>query len=171
MSPTVSPQPIHPTPSSIRWSYSFRLPHSPQSVRVARLALGAALDGHDMAELVDTAQLLTSEMVTNSYRYTDGPSQVCVTGLTEHRLRVSVWDNSPVIPTPFDEVPGPCSYRSAVTETREMAEAPGGRGLLLVRLCADRWGGQRLGEQRFGLAGKLLWYELTAQPKAYGVAA
>ncbi|MEU9114481.1 hypothetical protein AB0D04_22485 [Streptomyces sp. NPDC048483] len=84
---------------------------------------------------------------------------------------MSLWDSSPVNPTPFDEASGPWSCRSAVAETCEMAEAPGGRGLLLVRLCADRWGGQRLGEQRFGLAGKLLWYELAPRREAYGAAA
>lgn len=39
-------------------------------------------------------------------------------------------------------------------------DADGGRGLLLVRLCADNWGGYPLPADLFGQSGKLLWFEL-----------
>ncbi|MBP8539976.1 ATP-binding protein, partial [Streptomyces sp. MK37H] len=44
-------------------------------------------------------------------------------------------------------------------------------GLLIVRLCADNWGGYPLADDLFGISGKLLWFELTPQQNAYEIAA
>ncbi|TJZ52909.1 ATP-binding protein [Streptomyces piniterrae] len=175
MSRTVSPQSPSPEPAYERWAYSFHLPHSPRSVRVARLALRAVLDGHGMTELADTAVLLTSEMVTNSYRYApDGPTRVRVRGLAESRLRVSVWDSNPVIPTPFDQPPSSCAHGTVAARAAEAAtEETHGRGLLLVQLCADDWGGYAYGQHPSGTGstGKFLWYELAHRCGPYGIAA
>ncbi|UQA93574.1 ATP-binding protein [Streptomyces halobius] len=174
MSRTVSPQSPSSESADKPWAYSFHLPHSPRSVRVARLALHAVLHGHGMSELIDTAELLTSEMVSNSYRHApDGPTQVRVRGLAESRLRVSVWDSNPVIPTPFDRPPGPYAYELAAARVAERATEVDGRGLLLVQLCADNWGGYSLDQFPYGpgATGKLLWYELIQSYDSYGVAA
>ncbi|WP_244320920.1 hypothetical protein [Streptomyces melanosporofaciens] len=52
-------------------------------------------------------------------------------------------------------------------------EATYGRGLLIVRICADNWGGYALADELFGRSGKLLWFELAPQPPrdAYEIAA
>ncbi|MPY64822.1 ATP-binding protein, partial [Streptomyces spongiae] len=53
------------------------------------------------------------------------------------------------------------------------ADATRGRGLLLVRQCADAWGGWPLGDDRSGRsAGKLMWFEVGgAGARRQGVAA
>ncbi|GAA3792509.1 hypothetical protein ACFS5L_12200 [Streptomyces phyllanthi] len=58
---TVSPS---PTPA---WSYALHLPHDPRAPRVARMTLRAVLPAYGISELLDTAELLASELVTNAY--------------------------------------------------------------------------------------------------------
>ena len=136
------------------WSYALRLPHDPRAARVARMTVRAALNGHGLPELLNTTELLTSELVTNAYRHTKGPASLRLTALGEGRLRVGVWDNSPHIPAPFDKPPGD---RIPPAPT----DAEGGRGLLLVREYASSWGGWPLGDGLLGRgAGKLLWFEV-----------
>lgn len=67
-----------------------------------------------------------------------------------------------LIPAPFDRPPG--LLRPVVPPGAAGSER--GRGLLLVGLCADNWGGYPLGDVLFGTSGKLLWFELDAQPEA-----
>ncbi|WP_269462905.1 hypothetical protein [Streptomyces malaysiensis] len=43
--------------------------------------------------------------------------------------------------------------------------------MLIVRLCADNWGGYPLADDLFGISGKLLWFELTPHQHAYEIAA
>lgn len=137
------------------WSYALHLPHDPRAPRVARMTLRAALTGHGMGELLDVAELLTSEMVTNSYRHTKGPASLRLRSVRVGRLRVGVWDSDPHIPAPFDEPPGPFGAPAPV-------DSDGGRGLFLVRRCADAWGGWPLVDQLSGSGGKLLWFEVEA---------
>ncbi|MET9634984.1 hypothetical protein ABZY83_00920 [Streptomyces virginiae] len=65
-------------------------------------------------------------------------------------MRVGVWDTHPHIPAPFAGDPAPPA-----------PEAEDGRGLVLVRLCADRYGSHCLDG---GYAGKPLWAECAAAP-------
>ncbi|MGP3638434.1 ATP-binding protein [Streptomyces sp. 24-1644] len=152
---TVSPQ----TP----WSYVLQLPHDPRAPRVARMMLRAVLGLHGPTELLDTAELLACELVTNAYRHSDGQATLRLRRTEDGGLRVSVWDNNPLIPAPFDRPPGALALLPAPTPAAETAE--GGRGLLLVRECADNWGGYPLGDGLFGRGGKLLWFELTPKPE------
>ncbi|GAA3370562.1 ATP-binding protein [Streptomyces sannanensis] len=137
------------------WSYSLQLPHDPRAPRVARMTLRAVLGGHDMGELLDTAELLVCELVTNAYRHSDGPAALRLRSMEGGWLRVGVWDTNPVIPAPFDKPPG------AAVPGVGTVDSDGGRGLLLVQLCADNWGGHLLGDDLFGRGGKLLWFELA----------
>jgi anti-sigma regulatory factor (Ser/Thr protein kinase) len=119
---TVSPSECEGPPT---WAYALQLPHDARAARIARVTLRAVLAGHGMAQLQDNAELLASELVTNAYRYSDGPAGLRLRGLGGDRLRVSVWDTNPHIPPPFDNrsrplCPGP-------------AEADGGVG---CSLCA-----------------------------------
>lgn len=127
------------TPS---WAYTLRLPHDPRAAGIARSTLRAVLRSHGMTRLTDTAELLASELVSNAYRHTYGPCALRLRATAPERVRIGVWDTSPDIPAPFGDEPDP--------------DAEGGRGLVLVRLCAERYGSYRLnGAQR----GKLLWVE------------
>lgn len=143
---TVSPS---PTPA---WSYALHLPHDPRAPRIARMTLRAVLPAYGMGELLDTAELLTSELVTNAYRHTKGPAALRLRALggldgePRSGVRVTVWDTDPHVPSPFGE-----------PDERSL----GGRGLLLVREWADRWGGCLVGDDH-GRGGKVLWFELDA---------
>ncbi|MEV0275323.1 ATP-binding protein [Streptomyces sp. NPDC050610] len=147
------------------WTYTLDLPHDPRAAGVARTTLRAVLFRHAISELVDVAELLTSELVTNAYLHSDGPASLRLhsTGLEDERLRVSVWDTNPDIPTTF---------RERVAPPRDCdREGEGGRGLLLVQMCADRWGSHLLDDELCGKRGKMLWFELDANGSTYRTAA
>lgn len=134
------------------WAYALRLPHDPRAARVARMTVRAALTSHGRDEVLDAVELLTSELVTNAYRHTDGPASLRLSALGDGRLRVGVWDGHPYVPAPFG---GPA--RGRVPDAR----VEGGRGLFLVEQYADSWGGWSLGNDPLGrCGGKLLWFEV-----------
>ncbi|GHG72523.1 ATP-binding protein [Streptomyces griseocarneus] len=121
------------------WTYTLELPHDPRSPGVARLALRAVLDSHGMSEIAETAELLASELVTNAYVHTEGPCSLRLRGREGERVRVTVWDTSPVVPS--ERAAGP--------------DSEAGRGLMLVREWADDWGNSTSHHD-----GKSLWFEL-----------
>ncbi|WP_328358315.1 ATP-binding protein [Streptomyces sp. NBC_00445] len=136
------------------WVYALRLPHDPRAARVARMTVRATLNGHGMHEVVDVVELLTSELVTNAYRHTRGPSSLRLTALGDGRLRTGVWDTSSHIPAPFDKPPGD-------RVPPPPADVTSGHGLLLVQEYADSWGGWPIGDGLLDRgAGKLLWFEV-----------
>ncbi|MEU8462771.1 ATP-binding protein [Streptomyces sp. NPDC029003] len=128
------------TPS---WAYTLHLPHDPRAAGIARATLRAVLDRHGINAVADTAELLASELVSNAYRHTRGPCALRLRALSADRLRIGVWDTSPDIPGPFTPP----------------THAESGRGLLLVTLCASRYGARLLPSPQ---TGKLLWAECTA---------
>ncbi|MET9430842.1 ATP-binding protein [Streptomyces sp. NPDC003036] len=131
------------------WAYTLHLPHDPRAPRVARHTLRTVLAAHGMAGLLDTAELLASELVTNAHRYSAEPYTLRLRALEEPvRLRLSVWDANPHIPAPF---------RGIAPSPREDDER--GRGLHLVQSCADNWGAYELQGGLHGRPGKLLWVE------------
>ncbi|MEU7281792.1 ATP-binding protein [Streptomyces sp. NPDC045431] len=131
------------------WAYTLHLPHDPRAPRVARHTLRTVLAAHGMAGLLDTAELLASELVTNAHRYSAEPYTLRLRALEEPvRLRLSVWDANPHIPAPF---------RGVVSSPGEDDER--GRGLHLVQSCADNWGAYELQGGLHGRPGKLLWVE------------
>ncbi|MEU7135294.1 ATP-binding protein [Streptomyces sp. NPDC046261] len=137
---TVSPAPP--------WSYILELPRDPRAPGIARVTTRAVLDSHGMTEIAADATLLTCELVTNAYLHTDGPCSLSLRGRPGAQLRVGVWDTSPVVPPPFDGAAAPGD------------RGPGGeagRGLVLLRMCADSWGSRTYDKRRFG---KMLWFEL-----------
>lgn len=139
------------------WAYTLQLPHDPRAPGIARCTLRAVLRSHGMAQLTDTAELLASELVTNAHLHSSGPYALRLSAADADRLRVGVWDTNPDIPAPFgDALPGPGGD--------SLAES--GRGLELVRLCADGWGSYLLGSGPAGRGGKLLWVECERDPDA-----
>lgn len=128
------------------WEYSLYIPNDLRAVTVSRRTLRLILTMHGLAAFADTAELLAAELVANAVRHTKGPAALRVRW-TAGVLRIGAWDadpEPPEPPAPFEEVAG-------------LEE---GRGLALVRACADLWGWQPL--SRFGNRGKYVWCELAA---------
>ncbi|MFI9235955.1 ATP-binding protein [Streptomyces sp. NPDC053079] len=150
-----------------RWSYSLILPHDPRSARIARLTLRGVLESHDMGELADVAELVVSEFVTNSYLSTEGPAEVRLKEAGDGRIRISVWDTSPEIPAEFAR-PGRRG-KHFTPGTANIGDSGG--GLSIVRLCAESWGSWALRQSLPGVAGKLLWCEVSPRSGSLGMAA
>ncbi|MGW0703718.1 ATP-binding protein [Streptomyces sp. NPDC002867] len=126
------------------WTYALQLPQDARAPGIARHTLRAVLHAHRLGALVEIAELLASELVTNALRHTDGPYGLRLRAPERGRLRLGVWDTCPDIPAPFEGLP-----------RRPAPDAEGGRGLCLVAACADAWGATALPR-----GGKLLWVEL-----------
>ncbi len=129
------------------WAYTLQLPHDPRAAGIARSTVRAVLRSHAMPGPADTAELLASELVANAYRHAYGPCALRLRAMAADRVRVGVWDTNPAIPAPFG---GETAAPGAAPEAED------GRGLVLVRLYADRYGAYRLDGAH---AGKLLWAE------------
>ena len=113
--------------------------HDVTHVATARSAIAAWLDRHDASDdLRDAVLLLTSELVTNAVRNTNGLVRVTV-GLVLGGIKVQV----------FDEGLDPPARRVAADD------ATSGRGLAIVEAIADRWGThQSIGDDH---VGKVVW--------------
>jgi two-component sensor histidine kinase len=117
------------------------LPHTVTAVRTARRFVDGELSGWGVPVDPDaryTAELLTSEIVTNALRYGAPPLRVAVQRLGRSCLRVEVGDGTRRPPARLDPSPG----------------HEGGRGILLLDQLATAWGYRPLGR------GKVVWYEL-----------
>jgi len=128
------------------WEYSLYIPNDPRSVTVCRRTLRLILTMHGLIGVVDVAELLATELVSNAVRHTEGPAALRVRWAAGV-LRVGAWDANPEPPEP----PG---------QLERLADMEEGRGLTLVRACADVWGWQPLA--RDGSRGKYVWCEVAA---------
>ncbi|MFI1208462.1 ATP-binding protein [Streptomyces sp. NPDC020802] len=131
------------------WAYTLQLPHDPRALGIARATLRTVLASHDLGRLAPTAELLAAELLANAHLHTRGPYALHLRAAEPGRLRIGVWDSAPAVPRGFDDpgaVPPP--------DTSE-----NGRGLHLVRACADTWGASVLRELGVSRGGKLLWAE------------
>ncbi|WNM30020.1 ATP-binding protein [Streptomyces sp. Li-HN-5-11] len=128
------------------WEYCLYIPNDPRAVTVSRRTLRLILTMHGLIRLADTAELLATELISNAVRHTKGPAALRVRW-TASVLRIGAWDADPAPP----EAPVPLEQ---VTDLEE------GRGLALVKACADLWGWQPLARE--GNRGKVVWCELTA---------
>ncbi len=115
-----------------------KLPPAPESARQARRFVAEVLQAARADSLVDTAALLTSELVTNGIVHAHTEMQVVVEA-TSAWVRVEVIDGNPMLPARrgYD------------------AEALTGRGLEMVELLADDFGMQPLEND-----GKRVWFRL-----------
>ncbi|MGC9381030.1 SpoIIE family protein phosphatase [Streptomyces sp. MH13] len=114
----------------------WTLPREPRSVGRARELARARLLDWDLEPLVDTTELLVSELVTNALRYGEGEIRLRL--LLDRTLVCEVWDSGLVQPR-----------RRRARDTDE-----GGRGLQLVGLLSAAWGSRRTPR------GKTVWFEL-----------
>jgi len=115
----------------------WRLPREPRSVGRARELARGQLTAWGLEDLVDTTELLVSELVTNALRYGEGEIRLRL--LRDRTLVCEVWDAGLVQPR-----------RRRARDTDE-----GGRGLQLVGLLSAAWGARRTPR------GKTVWFELA----------
>ncbi|WP_405618729.1 ATP-binding protein [Streptomyces sp. NBC_00076] len=127
------------------WEYCLYIPNDLRAVTVSRRTLRLILTMHGLIGLVDVAELLAAELVSNAVRHTKGPAALRVRWAAGV-LRIGAWDADP-------EPPEPPTPMDQDTEREE------GRGLALVRACADVWGWHPLA--RHGNRGKYVWCELA----------
>jgi anti-sigma regulatory factor (Ser/Thr protein kinase) len=115
---------------------TFELPASASSAGLARVLVRSALAGFE-TQLVEVAELLVSELVTNAVAHARS-APVMRIDVTGDAVRVMV----------ADAAPGPVEVADAAQD------APGGRGLLLVDSLAASWGWSPTPE------GKRVWFTL-----------
>ena len=108
----------------------------------ARELARAQLVAWDLEDLIDTTELLVSELVTNALRYGEGEIRLRL--LLDRTLVCEVWDACLVQPR-----------RRRARDTDE-----GGRGLQLVGLLSAAWGSRRTP------LGKTVWFELALLERA-----
>ncbi|KAF4409234.1 MULTISPECIES: ATP-binding protein [Streptomyces] len=125
------------------FEYRLRIPHDPRSVSVARTSLRAALTAHEVPDLVERAELLASEMLTNAIVHSDGEAQLRLRWARD-ALTLSVWDTSPK--PPDLRITG--------------SDDEGGRGLHLLETLADRWDHYPVPPNRCGDMSKVVWCEI-----------
>ncbi|APE25440.1 ATP-binding SpoIIE family protein phosphatase [Streptomyces venezuelae] len=111
------------------------LPSDPAAVSGARRFASDVLANWELEELAFTTELVVSELVTNAIRYGKSPVQLRL--ILQSTLTCEVSDASSTAPH--------------LRRARTFDE--GGRGLLLVAQCAERWG------TRHGREGKVIWAE------------
>ncbi len=115
----------------------------PGAVPCARHHAREILRGASLKELIEPAELVVSEMVTNAIQACgglDGDAEAVVRlwlVIVDHGVLVMVWDASPSRPQPQSAEP----------------EAESGRGLLLVDALSDSWGSFELADE----PGKVVW--------------
>jgi serine phosphatase RsbU (regulator of sigma subunit)/anti-sigma regulatory factor (Ser/Thr protein kinase) len=117
---------------SITWKLASEL----TSARRARLLVRRRLKRWGLSELIPTAELLASELVTNAVRYAQG--SIALRLVREGGLVCEVLDDSAALPR----------LRHAGDEDER------GRGLQVVSQLAKRWGARRTH------SGKVVWCEL-----------
>jgi hypothetical protein len=118
------------------WVADWLLEPVPLAASQARRLVRATLTRWDLLHLADTAELLASELITNSIVRASRPIGLRL--LYTGTLTCEVQDDDYTLPAP-----------RAVAALEES-----GRGLSIVNAVARRWGASRTA------AGKLVWFEL-----------
>lgn len=119
----------------------MRLPSTVQAPAAAREFLRAAACPTHHARVLDEAELLVSELVTNAVLHGAPPITVRVECDNSHNLRVAVTDRNPEPAVPREAGP----------------QDESGRGIRLVDVISDRWGVRARPDE-----GKDVWFELCS---------
>jgi anti-sigma regulatory factor (Ser/Thr protein kinase) len=129
------------------WEYTLYVPRDPRAIGIGRRTLRDILTAHHLPALVEPAELLASELLTNALRHTRGPAALKLRR-AGRSFRLGAWDTDPAPP---------------VTGRPRDPDDESGRGLPLVEACADDWGWFRIDAD--GSGGKYVWCELeTGRP-------
>jgi GAF domain-containing protein len=115
--------------------YVRTLPPDGKAAGQARTAVREQLVRWGLEELVDTTELVVSELVGNALRYGNAPGELRL--LRDERLSVEVSDSGPDLPQ--------IQHADVSDES--------GRGLQLINMLCRRWGSCRTPE------GKVVWAE------------
>ena len=108
---------------------AFVLPSIPESVRIARFHVRAALGFHGLGEYADDAEIVTSELVTNAVQHVrdDGTETIGVT-------LARVWNPAAVTVVVSDSSPEGPVRRDTPADSEQ------GRGLQIVEALSAHWG-------------------------------
>jgi len=120
-------------------AYRLEIDDTVDSAATARGFTAGVLEQAGCREVLDTAVLLVSELVTNALRHAR-PPYALVLDLTSDYLECRVEDNEDAVPTR--------------ASSGELAES--GRGLVLLEALATEWG-----TRDRGAAGKTTWFRLA----------
>ncbi|MFB6777827.1 SpoIIE family protein phosphatase [Streptomyces sp. NPDC056352] len=118
--------------------------HHLQGVARVRVFLRDLLRQWDRAQLQETLELVTTEVVTNALIHADSEVELRLREYPD-RIRVEVRDSDPHPPVPT----------AIVAEEETNQEAESGRGLLIVDALAGDWGSSPAGR------GKTTWFEIA----------
>ncbi|MFI1016417.1 ATP-binding protein [Streptomyces sp. NPDC020965] len=130
-------------------SWRIALPHSAAAVPLARALIRTALTQVATATDIDTAELLTAELVANAVKHTPRASPIQL--VVEQRAtgcQVEVHDGDPTPPgglSPAAPPPAPDPWQE------------NGRGLLLIHALSAECGHRITG------GGKAVWFRLPAR--------
>ncbi|MCW2758193.1 MAG: ATP-binding region, ATPase domain protein [Nocardioidaceae bacterium] len=134
---------------SLRKQHALTLPANPRAVKLARDWVGRVLSEVGRDDLVPSAELGVSELVTNAIMHSAPPVAVRVRGTRAHP-RIEVADRSLVPPRANLIVPDDDDLLQTF-----------GRGLALVALHSSAWGSD-LDEDGHG---KTVWFEPVSEPE------
>ena len=123
---------------------AWQLPPTARSVPQARQHISTTLRHWSLDALIETTQLLTSELVTNAVLHARTPMTLTIDAVGSG-VRVAVTDGSPI---------PPAMRRHSITATT-------GRGLRLLNQLADSWNVEDTD------GGKTVWFTLTASNDAW----
>lgn len=118
---------------------------SPRSVKEARRWAADVCHEVGREDLVDTAQMGISELVTNAILHGVPPIAVRMRG-TQRFPRIEVFDGSRIPPAPNDQ------------KSEDDLFSTFGRGLGMVAMCSHAWGAELLD------SGKVVWFEPATEP-------
>ncbi len=128
---------------------SLTLPATPRAVKLAREWVATVLNDIGRPELVDSAELGVSELVTNAILHSTPPVGVRVRGTRDHP-RIEVADRSLVPPRLI-----------GLSDDEEDLLSTFGRGLSLVALHSAAWGSDLDTDGH----GKTVWFEPVHEPR------
>lgn len=151
-----APSDEFPYPDRARGITSVTLAAAPAAVSCGRQLVRLTLNRWGLAALVEDAELVISELVTNSVKATGltdgGPGWADLGGVATIQVRVllyqtgiivEVWDRDPTAPVRHDAA----------------SDEEGGRGLAIVAALCKQWGYGPL-----SCGGKVVWAELEIPP-------
>ncbi len=128
---------------------SLTLPATPRAVKLAREWVRQVLIDTGRPELVDSAELGVSELVTNAMLHSTPPVAVRVRGTHDHP-RIEVADRSLIPPRLI-----------GLSDDEEDLLSTFGRGLSLVALHSAAWGSELDPDGH----GKTVWFEPVVEPR------
>jgi anti-sigma regulatory factor (Ser/Thr protein kinase) len=108
---------------------TFVLPSIPESVRIARFHVRAALGFHELDQYADDAEIITSELVTNAIQH------VCGDGTETVRVTLARTSNPEAVTVIVSD-----SSSEGPAMPEASADTEQGRGLRIICALSAHWG-------------------------------